>query len=106
MEVQVEVEEIKQMEVDDVEVKGDKDRSTLKISCKRFLSASQMEQQIPVVHQCSSWEIQVRECFLNVLFSCLTHFISGDYAWGREGLDTIVTQLLNQMDNAGKFNVQ
>ncbi|CRK94171.1 CLUMA_CG007687, isoform A [Clunio marinus] len=25
----------------------------------------------------------------------------GDYAWGREGLDTIVTQLLNQMDNAG-----
>lgn len=26
---------------------------------------------------------------------------SGDYAWGREGLDTIVTQLLNQMDNAG-----
>lgn len=30
--------------------------------------------------------------------------ILGDYAWGREGLDTIVTQLLNQMDNAGKFN--
>jgi len=25
----------------------------------------------------------------------------GDYAWGREGLDQIVTQLLNQMDNAG-----
>lgn len=25
----------------------------------------------------------------------------GDYAWGREGLDTIVTQLLNQMDNSG-----
>lgn len=25
----------------------------------------------------------------------------GDYAWGREGLDTIVTQLLNQMDNTG-----
>ncbi|CAO1338829.1 unnamed protein product [Diamesa serratosioi] len=25
----------------------------------------------------------------------------GDYAWGREGLDSIVTQLLNQMDNAG-----
>lgn len=24
-----------------------------------------------------------------------------DYAWGREGLDSIVTQLLNQMDNAG-----
>lgn len=24
-----------------------------------------------------------------------------DYAWGREGLDTIVTQLLNQMDNTG-----
>jgi E3 ubiquitin-protein ligase RNF115/126 len=27
----------------------------------------------------------------------------GDYAWGREGLDTIVTQLLNQMDNTGQF---
>lgn len=26
----------------------------------------------------------------------------GDYAWGREGLDAIVTQLLNQMDGAGK----
>lgn len=26
---------------------------------------------------------------------------SADYAWGREGLDTIVTQLLNQMDNTG-----
>lgn len=25
----------------------------------------------------------------------------GDYAWGREGIDTIVTQLLNQMDSAG-----
>lgn len=25
----------------------------------------------------------------------------GDYAWGREGLDTIVTQLLNQMDGSG-----
>lgn len=27
----------------------------------------------------------------------------GDYAWGREGLDAIVTQLLNQMDTSGKF---
>lgn len=26
----------------------------------------------------------------------------GDYAWGREGLDAIVTQLLNQMDGTGK----
>lgn len=26
----------------------------------------------------------------------------GDYAWGREGLDAIVTQLLNQMDSTGK----
>ncbi|KAK6631322.1 hypothetical protein RUM44_005848 [Polyplax serrata] len=25
----------------------------------------------------------------------------GDYAWGREGLDTIVSQLLNQMDGSG-----
>lgn len=25
----------------------------------------------------------------------------GDYAWGREGLDTIVTQLLNQMESTG-----
>lgn len=25
----------------------------------------------------------------------------GDYAWGREGLDAIVTQLLNQMDTTG-----
>lgn len=25
----------------------------------------------------------------------------GDYAWGREGLDAIVTQLLNQMDGNG-----
>lgn len=27
----------------------------------------------------------------------------GDYAWGREGLDAIVTQLLNQMDSTGKL---
>lgn len=26
----------------------------------------------------------------------------GDYAWGREGLDAIVTQLLNQMDSTGR----
>ena len=25
----------------------------------------------------------------------------GDYAWGREGWDAIVTQLLNQMDGTG-----
>lgn len=25
----------------------------------------------------------------------------GDYAWGREGLDTIVTQMLNQMETSG-----
>lgn len=29
------------------------------------------------------------------------YIILADYAWGREGLDTIVTQLLNQMDNTG-----
>lgn len=28
----------------------------------------------------------------------------GDYAWGREGLDQIVTQLLNQMDNSGWYS--
>lgn len=27
----------------------------------------------------------------------------GDYAWGREGLDAIVTQLLNQMDTTGMY---
>jgi len=25
----------------------------------------------------------------------------GDYVWGRDGLDSIVSQLLNQMDGAG-----
>jgi hypothetical protein len=25
----------------------------------------------------------------------------GDYAWGRDGLDTIVTQLMNQVDPTG-----
>lgn len=25
----------------------------------------------------------------------------GDYAWGNEGLDTVITQMLNQMENAG-----
>lgn len=25
----------------------------------------------------------------------------GDYAWGREGLDAIVTQLLNRIDTSG-----
>lgn len=25
----------------------------------------------------------------------------GDYVWGRDGLDAIVTQLLNQMDGSG-----
>ena len=29
------------------------------------------------------------------------HGNPGDYAWGRGGLDTIITQLLNQMDGAG-----
>ena len=33
----------------------------------------------------------------------IMHLFIGDYAWGgQQGLDTIVTQLLNQMDNAGK----
>lgn len=36
----------------------------------------------------------------------LFFFVPADYAWGREGLDTIVTQLLNQMDNAGLFTVK
>lgn len=27
----------------------------------------------------------------------------GDYAWGREGLDAIVTQLLNQIDTTGIY---
>lgn len=48
-------------------------------------------------------------CFLILViqiihFSEVLNFIksfSADYAWGREGLDTIVTQLLNQMDNSG-----
>lgn len=43
---------------------------------------------------------------LNWQFSLIKIFISiffiADYAWGQQGLDTIVTQLLNQMDNAGK----
>lgn len=30
------------------------------------------------------------------------YLLIADYAWGQQGLDTIVTQLLNQMDNAGK----
>ena len=34
------------------------------------------------------------------------NFILADYAWGREGLDTIVTQLLNQMDNAGLLRLE
>lgn len=43
---------------------------------------------------------------LNVIklgFHDYRFFVSnyGDYAWGREGLDTIVTQLLNQMDSSG-----
>lgn len=25
----------------------------------------------------------------------------GDYAWGREGLDSVITQMLNQMENSG-----
>lgn len=25
----------------------------------------------------------------------------GDYAWGHEGLDTVITQMLNQMENSG-----
>ena len=29
------------------------------------------------------------------------HGNPGDYAWGRGGLDAIITQLLNQMDGAG-----
>lgn len=29
----------------------------------------------------------------------------GDYAWGREGLDAIVTQLLNQMDCTGTLYI-
>ena len=39
------------------------------------------------------------------------HGNPGDYAWGRGGLDAIITQLLNQMDGAGpppmaKENIQ
>jgi hypothetical protein len=46
---------------------------------------------------------------VKLFYSCLTipcyfrFFVGnpGDYAWGREGLDAIVTQLLNQMDGSG-----
>jgi E3 ubiquitin-protein ligase RNF115/126 len=40
---------------------------------------------------------------LNSLFPYYRFFLGnpGDYAWGREGLDAIVTQLLNQMDGTG-----
>jgi len=30
----------------------------------------------------------------------------GDYAWGREGFDAIVTQLLNQMETSGKVTAK
>lgn len=39
--------------------------------------------------------------FHHILFCRLLVGNPGDYAWGREGLDTIVTQLLNQMDSSG-----
>lgn len=57
--------------------------------------------------------VQVNDAF-KVFHGRFNHFLSfvggsqmvfmgnpNDYAWGREGLDTIVTQLLNQMDNSG-----
>lgn len=44
---------------------------------------------------------EIKNC--NVWVSFVS--VKGDYAWGREGLDSIVTQLLNQMDNAtGKIH--
>jgi len=42
-------------------------------------------------------QLQIISVFL--INMCL---LIADYAWGQQGLDTIVTQLLNQMDNAGK----
>lgn len=39
--------------------------------------------------------------FLGLVFRSFFLGNPGDYAWGREGLDAIVTQLLNQMDGTG-----
>lgn len=42
--------------------------------------------------------------WVNILFiECFRFFLGnpGDYVWGRDGLDTIVTELLNQLDGSG-----
>lgn len=99
--VKVATAQIRQM-VDDVEVRDGRGPSTSKIFYKKSSFPSQTV-VAQAVHPCSLWEIQV--CIVNSVIgrvSKTTSCFSGDYAWGREGLDTIVTQLLNQMDNAGK----
>lgn len=83
----------------------DRARRISKTFSRKFSFPSRTE-EIQEELPCSLWGIQVsfkvalsHERLLKYDFS-----IPGDYAWGREGLDTIVTQLLNQMDNAGKKN--
>lgn len=70
-EVQVAMAQIKQM-VDD-EVKDAKGQLTLKTYCKKFSYPSQTE-QILVVLQCSSWEIQVSNVQRNKKLQCLSFF--------------------------------
>lgn len=82
----------------------DVDRGVKCLASRTFYRKSlfpSLREPIPVVLQCSL--ILVRFEFLDPASKFLMefYFLSADYAWGREGLDTIVTQLLNQMDNTG-----
>ena len=45
-------------------------------------------------------DFQVVTLYISDIFSFLIGN-PGDYAWGRDGLDSVITQLLNQMDGAG-----
>lgn len=103
MEVLAAMDLIKQMEVEEG-ARDDKVRSISKIFSRRSLYRL-LTQILVERHQCFLWEILVSDLInhpTNHLW-LLVWFFSGDYAWGREGLDTIVTQLLNQMDNAGLY---
>ncbi|CAG9766853.1 unnamed protein product [Ceutorhynchus assimilis] len=67
------------------------------------LASSNLRQQLPIEHLVQDFIINLGVGVNLGGPGNVQLFLGnpGDYAWGREGLDAIVTQLLNQMDSTG-----
>ncbi|XP_023017536.2 E3 ubiquitin-protein ligase Iruka isoform X2 [Leptinotarsa decemlineata] len=65
------------------------------------LATSNLRQQIPLEHLLQDFVVNLGMNWATPQNMQVFLGHPGDYAWGREGLDAIVTQLLNQMDSTG-----